>query len=88
MASQEKYLKPDSKGRIQLGKSAKNVVRYRMIEENDGKIVLLPEVAIPANELWLYKDKEALEAVTQGLKDASQGKLKKRGSFAEYIDGE
>lgn len=88
MAMQERYLKPDSKGRIQLGNRTKNIVRYRVIEENDGKIILLPEVAIPADEVWLYKNKEALEAVKQGLEQSALGKTKKRGSFAKYVHEE
>lgn len=88
MAMQEKYLKPDSKGRIQLGKLAKNIVRYQVIEENDGRLILLPEIAIPASEVWLYKNKEALEAVKQGLEQSASGKIKKRGSFAKYVSEE
>lgn len=88
MATQEKYLKPDSKGRIQLGRRAKNIVRYQIIEESDGRIVLLPEIAIPANEVWLYKNKEALEAVKEGLEQSASGKAKKRGSFAKYTEEE
>lgn len=88
MAMPEKYLKPDNKGRIQLGSRAKNIVRYRIIEETDGKIILLPEVAIPANEVWLYKNKEALESVKEGLEQSASGKTKKRGSFAKYVSGE
>lgn len=88
MATQERYLKPDSKGRIQLGRSAKNIVRYQVIEESDGKIILLPEVAIPANEVWLYKNKEAFEAVKEGLAQSASGATKKRGSFAKYVSEE
>lgn len=88
MAMQERYLKPDAKGRIQLGNRTKNIVRYRIIEENDGKIILLPEVAIPANEVWLYKNKEALETVKEGLEQSASGKTKKRGSFAKYVQEE
>lgn len=88
MATQERYLKPDSKGRIQLGRRTKNIVRYQVIEETDGRIVLLPEIAIPANEVWLYKNKEALEAVKEGLEQSASGKIKKRGSFAKYVSEE
>ena len=88
MATQEKYLKPDSKGRIQLGSRTKNIVRYQVIEENDGRIVLLPEIAIPANEVWLYKNKAALEAVKEGLEQSSLGQTKNRGSFAKYAEEE
>lgn len=88
MSTQEKYLKPDAKGRIQLGKIAKDIIRYQVIEDADGCIILRPEVAIPASEAWLYKNKEALEAVKVGLQQSAAGKVKKRGSFAKYVDGE
>lgn len=32
---------------------------------------------IPLSEKWLYKNKEALEGVRKGLKDASKGKISK-----------
>lgn len=82
---QERYLIPDSKGRVCLGKSAKGVVRYKLLEK-DGQIILSPEVAIPASEAWLYKNKQALEAVKQGLQQSADGKTKRRSSFAKYVD--
>lgn len=32
---------------------------------------------IPASEAWLYKNKEALESVSRGLKDAAKGRISK-----------
>jgi len=32
---------------------------------------------IPASEIWLYKNKNALESVQRGLKQAANGKIKK-----------
>ena len=32
---------------------------------------------IPASEAWLFQNKEALEDVKKGLKDASEGKISK-----------
>ncbi|MBI5970256.1 MAG: hypothetical protein HY884_03805 [Deltaproteobacteria bacterium] len=32
---------------------------------------------IPASEIWLYKNNEALESVRRGLKDAAKGKVSK-----------
>lgn len=88
MSLPEKYLKPDSKGRIQLGKLAKNIVRYKVIEENDGKIILLPEVAIPMSEVWLYKNADSLKAVKEGLYQSAKGETKTRGSFRKYVEEE
>lgn len=32
---------------------------------------------IPASEIWLYKNKEVLESVRRGLKDADRGRITK-----------
>jgi len=32
---------------------------------------------IPASETWLYKNKNVLESVQRGLKQAAKGKIKK-----------
>lgn len=42
-------------------------------------------VEIPAKELWLYKNPEALKDVQIGLKQSKTGKIRKRGSFAQHI---
>ncbi len=88
MAAVEKYLRPDSKGRITLGSLAKNVSSYKAYFNEDGSITLEPQVEIPAKEAWLYQNKEAIEAVKEGLQDASSGNVKKRGSFAVYVESE
>jgi len=84
----EKYLKPDSKGRITIGNAAKNVSSYKARYNEDGTIILEPQVEIPASEAWLYQNKDALDAVKKGLQDAATGKVKSRGSFAQYVDDE
>jgi len=30
---------------------------------------------IPASEVWLFQNKEALESVMEGLEDASEGRI-------------
>ena len=77
-------LRPDAKGRITLGKLAEGVSSYRARRQKDGKIVLEPFVEIPADEQWLYDNKEALASVKQGLADAKAGRLVSLGSFAKY----
>ena len=49
-----------------------------------GKIILEPMAEIPAHELWLYKNPQALGDVQEGLQQSKEGKVRKRGSFAKY----
>lgn len=77
-------LRPDSKGRITLGKLAEGVSSYRARRQADGKIVLEPFVEIPADERWLWKNKEALGSVQRGIADAKAGRLTKM-SFKKYL---
>ena len=77
-------LRPDSKGRITLGKLANGVSSYRARKQADGKIVLEPFVEIPAEERWLWENKDALKGVMKGIEDARAGRLVSRGSFKKY----
>jgi len=78
-------LRPDSKGRITLGKLAEGVSSYRARRQADGKIILEPFVEIPAEERWLWDNKEALKSVIKGIEDAKAGRLVSRGSFKKYL---
>lgn len=82
---QYRTLTPDSKGRVTIGKAAKNVDAYRMSEEN-GKIILEPMALIPERERWLYENPEALKSVLRGIEQAKRGEGKYLGSFSEYAD--
>jgi hypothetical protein len=83
-----KIIQPDAKGRITLGKPAKGVIGYRRIDKADGKIVLIPMAALPACELWVHQDKEALSSVERGIRQSKEEKLAKWGSFAAYAKEE
>jgi len=83
----ELTLSLDSKNRISLSKLLKfkgvRSVKASILENGD--ILLKPMASIPARELWLYENKEALESVKRGL---SQEGTIDRGSFAQYADAE
>jgi hypothetical protein len=81
-----KTVRPDSKGRITLGKRAREFSGYTMKEKPDGSILLEPLIEVPAKEAWLYKNKEAFASVTKGLGESAAGKTKSLGSFAKYAD--
>ncbi|MFO8101919.1 MAG: hypothetical protein R6U37_07135 [Dehalococcoidia bacterium] len=71
-------VKPDSKKRIVLSKAPiAEGVTYHIYCNEIGQIILDPHVSIPASEVWLYQNKEALEAVEAGIREASEGKMTK-----------
>ena len=84
-ASEQPY-RLDAKGRITLGKLAEGISSFRVTRESDGKIILEPYVEIPARELWLHRNPEAMAKVEKGLRELAEGKTFALGSFAEYLD--
>jgi len=78
-------LRPDSKGRITLGKLAEGVSSYRARRQPDGKIILEPFMEIPADERWLWENKKALESVMKGIADAKAGRVVSKGPFKKYL---
>jgi len=78
MAILEKNLKVDQKKRITLGKLApEEVSSYDAELKENGVIILHPKVEIPAEELWLFNNKDALNSVKKGIKDSMTGKTSK-----------
>ena len=79
----------DSKSRVCLPKSVRSgSVVYRIYANEEGQIVLDPQVLIPASEAWLYKNKDALASVRRGLAEAKAGKRVKMKSLAKHADDE
>ncbi|MEE4272490.1 MAG: hypothetical protein V2I67_12500 [Thermoanaerobaculales bacterium] len=82
----EKVLRPDSKGRICLGKLAEGVSSFRVSVDECQRIVLEPYAEIPATEKWLFESPDARGSVRRGLMDAAEGRVADRGSFSKYDD--
>lgn len=82
----EKVLRPDSKGRICLGKLAQGVSSFRVSVDDHQRIVLEPYAEIPASEKWLFENPDARDSVRRGLVDAAEGRVADRGSFSGYAD--
>ena len=80
MSMPAKNLKLDMKKRITLGKIApKEVTSYDVEVKENGVIILYPKVEIPAEELWLFKNKSALASVKRGIEDAKDGTFEELG---------
>lgn len=78
-------VRPDSKGRITLGKLARGVSSFRVAVESSGKIVLEPFVEVPARERWLFENAEALKRVRRGLAESEAGRTVSLGSFSQHL---
>ena len=81
-------LRPDSKGRISLGKLAQGVSSFRVRLLDDGNIILEPFAEVPAREAWLFESSAALDAVKTGLRQAREGNTRSLGSFAAFAEEE
>lgn len=88
MAFTGKKLAVDGKGRITLGKLIDESVTSVVVNvQEDGSMLLEPQIEIPAREAWLYKNKEALASVRRGLEQSAQGKTRPaKEDFTKYID--
>jgi hypothetical protein len=67
----------DDRNRLTLGELLKGSKRVRLYQNNRGEVLLQPVVEIPASELWLFQNREALESVKKGLKDVAEDRISK-----------
>ena len=67
----------DDRNRLTLGELLKGSKRVRLYQNSLGEVLLQPVVEIPASELWLFQNREALDNVKRGLKDAVEGRISK-----------
>jgi len=82
-------IKPDAKKRVVLPKSiVGDDITYHIYSNEDGQIILDPQVTIPASELWLFENKNLLALIDKGMAESANGKLINRGSFAKYVKDE
>ena len=66
-------LRPDSKGRINLGELAQGVSSYRVSLGENGSLTLNPYLEIPFTEKWIFENKEILEKVKQQVQQENVG---------------
>jgi len=77
-----KIKRVDVRGRINIGKARANK-HYALTHIDDGTLLLS---LIPDRELWLWKNKEALASVRQGLEESARGETVDLGDFTQYAD--
>jgi hypothetical protein len=65
-------VRPDAKGRINLGELAVGVSSYRVNISENGNLTLTPYTEIPLSEKWIFDNEEVLEKVKQHLSLAAK----------------
>ena len=78
------FAQPDAKKRLSLGEALGSATAYNIYRNPLGQLILDPVKAVPASEMWLYENAEALASVKQGLRESAEGKSVYRGSFAKH----
>jgi len=79
------FAKTDAKKRVSLGGALLGTSAFNIYKNALGQIVLDPVKAVPASEMWLYENPKALASVKNGLKEAGEGNLISRSSFAHHV---
>ena len=68
----------DERKRISIGGLAgslfKGISRFKIFRGAQGDVLLRPVVEVPAQEAWLYQNKEALKSVRKGIRESARGK--------------
>jgi hypothetical protein len=78
------FAQPDAKKRLSLGEALQGATAYNIYRNPLGQLILDPVKTVPASEMWLYENPEALASVKQGLRESAEGKTVYLGSFAKY----
>lgn len=81
------FAQPDAKKRLSLGEALGGATAYNIYRNPLGQLILDPVKTVPASEMWLYENPQALASVKQGLRESAEGKSVYRGSFAKYAKG-
>ena len=70
-------VRPDMRRRVTLGKALEGLdpdAAFAVYRDELGRIILDPQVSIPAREAWLFRNPKALAMVRRGLQDAADRK--------------
>jgi hypothetical protein len=78
------FAQPDAKKRLSLGGAFGGGTAYNIYRNSLGQLILDPVRTVPASEMWLYENPEALATVKQGLRESAEGKSADRGSFSKF----
>lgn len=81
----------DSRNRVCLTRfltDNQQISSFRAYQEGS-KIVLEPQIEVPAEQGWLYTNQKAKNSVEKGLRDIKAGKIHKSNrDFSEFLESD
>lgn len=80
------FAQPDAKKRLSLGDALAGATAYNIYRNSIGQLILDPVKAVPASEMWLYENPQALASVKRGLRESAEGRSVYRGSFGKHAE--
>lgn len=72
-----KETEPDNKKRVSLGPGVVTQagVRYRVMKNELGQILLDPVKSVPAYEAWVWENPDRIASIKRGVAEAEAGKV-------------
>lgn len=72
-----KETEADKKHRVSLGPAIKTPpgVRYRVMRNDAGQILLDPVKSVPAYEAWVWENERRIASIKRGIAQAESGKV-------------
>lgn len=72
-----KETEPDKKHRVSLGAAVQTPpgVRYRVMYNEAGQILLDPVKSVPAYEAWVWENEERIASIKRGIVQAEAGNV-------------
>lgn len=80
----------DTRKRISLSKflPKKSNIHSVIAHKEGNKIILELMAEIPADESWIYENPKVINSIQKGIKEAKEGKLRDRPSYAKFANDE
>ena len=76
-----KEVEPDDRKRLALGcvlPAKSQGIRYNILLNRDGQILLDPVKSVPAREAWVHENPERLNSLLKGIAQIEAGRVVKR----------
>lgn len=83
-----KETEPDKKNRVTLGPTVVTEpgVRYRVMKNELGQILLDPVKSVPAYEAWVWENPDRIASIKRGIAQAEAGKVVSIDLSAHQMD--